>query len=179
MYAFVWLAKLLRVQQFATIVAAVVVGLVLVCWCLDRGYDILLFVIQTLLGVQLDIFTLAFTLKSMSILGEAVDEEEAVGSAFAWLCRGERNWQGNPDDNHSQSSTAQSLSTHSEAGCLWRQAATKLFFKVFDPGGCAALRSCFYLLRTGTFSVDVTIDGGTFTTNVRLIGATTCASSLS
>ena len=118
-------------------------------------------------------------LKTMPYLRMAVDEEEDGGSAFAWLCRGERNRQGSPDYNRSQSSTVQSLSTHSEAGCLRRQAAAKLFFKVFDPGGYVALRSCFYLLRTGTFSANVTIDGDTFTTNVSLIGATTCASSLS
>eukprot|EP01048_Picozoa_sp_COSAG05_P009289 COSAG05_NODE_753_length_7528_cov_4.065823_3_plen_409_part_00 len=133
-YALVWLVKLSRVQQFATIVAAVAVGLVLACWCLDRSYDILLFVIQTLLGVQPDFFTLAFTLKTMSILGEAVDEEEDVGSALAWLCRGEWNRQGNPA-NRSKSSAALSYPSHSEAGRLRRQAAAKLFFKVFDPGG--------------------------------------------
>eukprot|EP01048_Picozoa_sp_COSAG05_P010257 COSAG05_NODE_891_length_6726_cov_7.356722_2_plen_167_part_00 len=95
-------------------------------------------------------------LKTMPYLWMAVDEEEDGGSAFAWLCRGERNRQGSPDYNRSQSSTVQSLSTHSEAGCLRRQAAAKLFFKVFDPGGYVALRSCFYLLRTGTFSANVT-----------------------
>ena len=55
-----WLAKQLRVQQFASIVASVAIGLVLACWTLDRVYDTLLTIMYMYtLPAQQDVYTLA------------------------------------------------------------------------------------------------------------------------
>ena len=77
--ALVWFAMLMRVEKFASIVAAVTIGLLVGCWILDRGIDVLLVITHTISEAQPDAIRLALILTLMPYAREAVEDVISAG----------------------------------------------------------------------------------------------------
>ena len=125
----------MRMEKLALIVVMVAASSVLVCWAIDWGVIMLPIIAQELGKLHQDAVRLTLIVGTAVLWREAGGDVEAGGSSPFWLYRGERNRLDRPGVNLSWSSTTLSSPSNSDAGCLRRRAAAKLFFKVFDPGG--------------------------------------------